>query len=66
MLAKVVKNREEGIWNGPTRIDEEMRYNVFMRSVCDPKMLALTGTKDKASCMQFLREFKNTGNKPAL
>ena len=35
MLAQVVQVRGEGKWNGPTRISEEMHYNVFMRSVFD-------------------------------
>jgi hypothetical protein len=43
-----------------------MEYNVFMRSVFDSKLLELTGTTDVVACMKFLRDFKNTGNKPAL
>lgn len=43
-----------------------MQYNVFMRSTFDNKMLELTGTQDKISCMKSLREWKNSGNKPEL
>ncbi len=64
--AEVIALRSQNKWTVPTRIDEEMRYNVFMRSVCDETMLQLTGTQDKTSCMKFLREYKNSGNKPNL
>ena len=66
MLARVKQLRSEGKWVGPSKVNEEMQYNVFMRSVFEPKMLELTGTSDVVSCMKFLREFKNTGGKPSL
>lgn len=45
-LTQVAQLRSDGKWNGPTRISEEMQYNVFMRSAFDHKVLQLTGTQD--------------------
>lgn len=61
--AEAIAMREAGIWTVPTRLRDEKVFNVFMRCF-DADMQALTGTSNPIDCMRFLREWKNSGNKP--
>ena len=55
----------QGYFTVPGLLRNEKLYNVFMRCR-DPIMHSLIGSDDPIKCMAFLREFKNTGERPKI
>lgn len=49
----------------PSVMKDEKKYNVFMRCR-EPSLAQIFGTDDPEKIMHALREWKNSGNKPAL
>lgn len=63
--AEADAQRQSGLWTCPTTLSEEKTYNVFMRCF-DADMQALTGTNNANDCMGYLRQWKNSGQRPNL
>eukprot|EP00347_Sterkiella_histriomuscorum_P010469 403376163 len=56
---------DQGFHSVPSTISEEAAINVFMRTK-QPSVKEACGLKDPVQCMQFLREYKNSGQRPNL
>lgn len=54
-----------GFYTVPSILAEEAKINVFMRCR-ESKVQAATGQTDPVKVMHCLREWKNSGKKPAL
>ena len=49
----------------PSILEDEKKFNVFMRTR-ESSIHEACGFDDPIKCMQFLREYKNSGAKPNL
>ncbi|CDW91444.1 hydroxyacylglutathione hydrolase [Stylonychia lemnae] len=56
---------DEGLHTVPSLIGEEKQFNVFMRTR-EQSVQESCGFDDPIKCMQYLREYKNSGTKPNL
>ncbi len=65
MLKYCSNERDNNRFVIPTRIEDEMKYNVFMRCRNEELQKAV-GHSDPVKAMACLREWKNSGSKPAL
>ncbi len=54
-----------GLFTVPSLVSQERLFNVFMRCR-EPSINQIVGTDDPVKCMQFLREFKNSGQAPKI
>ena len=63
--SEAIASREASVWTVPTKLSDEREFNVFMRCF-DADMQTLTGTSNPTDCIGFLRQWKNSGNKPQL
>ena len=58
--------RARDIWTVPNRIEDEIQYNVFMKAACDPNFVKQLGCKNETQAMKYLRDWKNSGQRPML